>query len=158
MSYLNLGDWGVLQDQDVAFLSPNTAKLIRGYIERTGEAGLLVSKATRCSYEYQRGNLKYNNDSIQKAKDEILRQEENKFNVTVIREKISGHLMAIKKDVWQEIREDMKERIYTGGKWILGVDTQLGYSIRYHMKKVYLMEGVMVFHCFRTDGKREHLW
>lgn len=162
ISRLHPGEWAVLTDGDTAFLLSDFGHQLQYYFNKYPDTGIFTTYASRCHYACQvRKGTNMESDSIRYHKsqaDKIYNELNGK--VKEIDRRIAGHLIAIKKETWLLIREDLKNRIQSKGKKILGFDTQLSYSIKENGLKIRLMRGIYLFHYLRLNegfGYKNHL-
>lgn len=155
MSLLSEGnDWGCLLDGDTMFLTSNYGKQISDIIENYKEnknIGILTCLTNRIGNPYQRYNGIINEDPNIKnhIKIALKLQKEKYLDLLEIPRTISGHMMLIPKWVWEE----------AGGfdeEGILQIDNKFSKKILLMGKKIYLMQGIYIFHNYRLlQGKKD---
>ena len=95
---------------------------------------------------------------------ELLNELHDAFQATqkiiILKQRIAGHLMLIRKSTWQKIRTEVFLRCRTQNKKILGVDTQISYAILAAGLDIKLMQGIYLIHNLRIlqgMGNTNHL-
>jgi|SRR6185437_4602566 len=137
-------DYLIITDYDVLYLLPDQIKHITEYCNRFPDGDLFVSWANRTfvpNAQIYSGKLDEEAD-IRKHLATAQECYKNLYNVTRIRENISGFLMAIPKRTWNEIpfTEDLK---------CLGVDTIFSQKLLSADKIIYRMDGIYIWHTYR---------
>lgn len=138
-------DWCCLCDQDILFLTTDSGHILHGYAERYPESGILTCLTNRVStlshMQLLNGVVSENSD-IRQHIPIAQRQKQLLYTVLEIQKDISGFLMLISKKAWNKHKfsEDRK---------CLGVDTEYNRMIRAAGEKIYLMQGLYVFHIYR---------
>ena len=142
---IGANDWLCITDYDVLFLLPDTIKHLYEYVERYPKADVFTCFANRSHVNSKQqllgetvSNITDMNYHIQQAKT----QTKFLYEATEIHGNISGYLMMLSKKLWKEIPfvEDMK---------CLGVDTMFSQRLREKGKKIFRMDGIMVWHTYR---------
>ena len=160
----NPEDWICFIDGDAAFLVSDWGHIIQRYVDKFQTMGMLTCYASRSGYPSSVpsiGNQENKDILFHKRIAEKLKSAYAKnCIIKPYNRRVSGHLMCIKKSIWTEIREDVRKRVEQNNKTILGVDTQISYSILATGKKIGLMKGLYLFHYFRFAegrGNKKHL-
>lgn len=155
----NQDDWVVIMDGDTMFLQPDFGAQLQEYIDLYPSTGMFTCYASRCSYSYQvPGGVDQENPNIlyHKMISDQMRQL-YQGDVRSINTRIAGHLMMIKKSTWVKILPGLSARIQAKEKKVLGVDTQITWSILKSGLLVHLMCGVYILHYFRLlDGRKSN--
>ena len=149
----NENDWVVITDGDIAFLRPDFGEVIKRYTENYPDTGLFTCYASRCHYKVQVPvGVNMNSDSIlyhKKIADQCARDYKNR--IENIERKIAGHLMVIKKDTWDKIKDEVYNKAYA--KKILGIDTKISYAVLEAGLKIRLIKELYIFHyCRLAEG------
>lgn len=151
-------DWVCFMDGDIAFLEmADFGHLLSKYIKAHPDTGIFTCKASRCHYKVQRDpDTNDESDSIKYiAQKTIEVREAYGLEVDEIEIPIAGHLIMMKKEVWNDILPNLKQR---PRKSILGFDTQLTKAVLSKGYKIRLMKGVLVFHYLRfLNGKNDKI-
>lgn len=140
-------DWLILMDTDAMFLLPDQLTHIARYIELFPDAGCLVCYANR---SFPSGVQIYSkelmeNDSV-KFWIEIARERyAHLYQVTEVKQNISGNLMAVSKKTWNEFK-------FTEELNCLGVDTKFSSDLLNARKKILRMEGILIWHTYRIEN------
>lgn len=151
--YMNLvtdsEDWVCMMDGDIAFLNSDFGHQIQEYIDKYPDAGLFTCYASRSRTPWMMpANHIFSNSNIldHKRKANIYAK---KFRAQVeeINDRVTGHLMVIKKSTWATVRNEVKEK--TRDKNILSVDSVISRQILQSGLKILLMKGIYVFHYYR---------
>jgi len=151
-------DWVCFNDGDTAFIEmANFGHLLQDYIRLYPNTGLFTCYASRCHYAVQRRRgLDPGNDSIIYWAKASLEVQKLHPQVKTIDRRIAGHLIMMKKAVWLAVRPDLKKRIDTKNKKILGFDTQLSETLLQHGYTIHLMRGIKKWHYLRKlTGKNK---
>lgn len=143
------GDWLCLTDWDVMFLTPDAIGRLHNYVTEYPDTGIFTCCANRihkgATQQLLSGieNIYYDETDITKHikfAQELLRL--NGTKVTKLHKHISGFLMMISKNTWNEIKfnEDGK---------CLGVDNEYSDRILAAGKSILRMDSIFVFHLYR---------
>lgn len=156
----NSDDWLVLMDGDIAFLRADFGHHIQEYINKFPGTGLFTCYASRSHYKYivpMDGNDR-SPDIIFHKKIADAHARDLHLAVKPLEKNISGQLMAIRKDTWLSVRDDIAAR--TKNETIEAIDTAIGKVMHEHNLPVLLMRGIYVLHyCRMLEGykHRAHL-
>jgi GT2 family glycosyltransferase len=144
-------DWGCLIDGDTMFLTPNYGNQISDIIKNyeNNNIGILTCLTNRTGNRFQRYNgvmsedidLKYHRDLALKL------QKEHYLDLSEIPRTISGHLMLIQKKVWQSVGGFKEEGLLT-------VDNEFSRRVILSNRKIFLMQGLYIFHYYRLFTNR----
>lgn len=143
-------DFACFVDADTIFTTLDYGVIIEQVVKENPEVGCFVSMTNRvnCMWQVHPGVDPKNNDmeyhrKFGKQLQSILGTKcidvTNKPHDSVL----SGFLILISKKVWKKI-EGFKE-----GIGMLGVDNDLHYRIQTHGEKLFLMEGIYLYHWYR---------
>lgn len=162
MSLVSDSDWVCFLDGDTAFLVPGWGHQINEYIKKYPDTGLFTCYASRCHYSIQtrKGTNPENPDILYHQKIAATLKATHHLRVKEINRRIAGHLMVIKKSTWNQIREEVKNKVHHQSKRILGVDTKISNALIKHGYKIRLMQGLYIFHYLRMKegyGDSSHL-
>lgn len=149
------GDWACLIDYDVQFLLPESIQILYTYADQADKDALYTCYTNRIhpqSPQLLNGFLCDDAD-IRYHYQVAKAQKEKLYQVTPLETNISGFLMLLHKDLWQQFHfnEDGK---------CLGVDTEFSKRLLAASKEIYRMDGLYVFHQYRiVNGikNKEHL-
>lgn len=153
MDLLDNGDWGCFVDGDACFTTTYFGNQLHDITEKYPECGLFTAMTNRVKNKWQvlPGIDHSNNDinyhrrigsELYEVKYDLIRDVSDVDRITAM----SGVLILIKRDLWAEL----------GGfkHGMLGVDNDMMWKAQDKHKKIYLMEGVYVYHWYR-DGNTE---
>lgn len=150
MSLIGEQDWACFLDGDTAFLRSDFGFRLKEYTERYPDTGMFICYASRCHYHFQQvnGGADMNDPSILRHKD-ICDDIDAKYRGQVqdVHRRAAGHLLMIRKSTWSRIRGTIILR--TVNKRILGVDTQISYSLLKNGFSIRLMRGIYILHYLR---------
>ncbi|MGE4568034.1 MAG: glycosyltransferase family A protein [Bacteroidales bacterium] len=156
----NPDDWLAIMDGDIAFLRADFGHHIQEYIDKYPGTGMFTCYASRCHYKYiipRDGNDKSADILFHKRIAES-HAANLRLEVKPLAGNITGHLMVIRKDIWQRIRAYVLKR--TKNETIEAVDTSIGLALHAEKLPILLMRGIYVFHyCRLKEGykSRAHL-
>ena len=153
-------DWVVISDGDTAFLNADFGNIIERYTQNFPDTGLFTCYASRCHYKIQvPDGVNMFSDSILYHKTIAVKQAVICRNqVLEINRKVAGHLMVIRKGVWDRIKDEVFSK--ARGKDILGIDSKISYAVLEAGLKIQLMKELYIFHYCRLSegfGYDEHL-
>lgn len=138
-------DWLCLMDWDAYFLTSDAINHLIRYTELYPKTGIFTAWTGRIhssnSIQLYKGIVNEDGEIRNHiAIAEYLKQ--NLYQVAPIHKVISGFLMMIKKETWNEIKfsEDMK---------CLGVDNEYSQRILDAGKTIFRMEGIYIWHTYR---------
>jgi GT2 family glycosyltransferase len=142
-------DYICLTDGDVMFLTTDFGQQIRDILLEHDKGDLFTCYTNRIKNKHQQYqgiisenfDLRYHEDIANK-----LRQNDYK-KVSTIETVISGHLLVFSKKLWREVGGFYEEGI-------LKVDNKFSRAVLDLGRKIYLMEGMYVFHKYRTRDIR----
>lgn len=147
MDKLNDDDWMVFTDGDTAWLRPDYGLQISEILKQNTEAGMFTCLTNRIGNPDQLYLRQLSNASCilkhKRIADKVF--NEKKYQIKEIFGNISGHCMIIKKSTWQQAGK------FPEGVGILSVDNIFGKRIQDLGKKIFLMEGVYLFHFYRLN-------
>ena len=148
-------DWACFTDGDTMFVRSDFGNCIIDYINRYPETELFTCYASRCHYSIQVpviGDLKNPSISFHKSvADELHYNFQPTQEIEIINRRIAGHLMLIRKSTWMKIRADVFLQGRLRQKKILGVDTQISYSMLRAGFHIKLMKGIYLVHYLRFN-------
>lgn len=147
-------DWACFVDGDTMFIrNEDYGNCILEYIDRYPETGMFTCYASRCHYSVQLppcGDL--NNPSLKfhrNVADQLHENFQPFQQIEILNRRIAGHMMLFRKSTWQKIRSDVFLRVRTSNRKILGVDTQICYSLLSTGADIKLMKGIYLVHYLR---------
>lgn len=137
--------WICLMDYDVMLLTPDAGNILHKYAQIADKQSVLTCYTNRLSpaAKMQLLDGKVSDDS--NIRNHILLAENQKkdlYKLDEIPVDISGFLMMINKELWDEMKfdDDLK---------CLGVDTDYSIKMRHTKRKIYRMSGLYAFHQYR---------
>lgn len=151
--YMNLvsdpEDWVCMMDGDILFLHADFGHQIQEYLSLYPDTGLFTcySSRSRTPWMMPERNI-FHSPSIAEHKKmaDYLRRVCG-TSVKEINDRVTGHLLVIKKSTWEKIRENVKERCVN--LKILSVDTAISHAVIDAGLRIRLMKGVYVLHYYR---------
>ena len=155
MELLKDDDWACLMDGDTQFLTSDFGDQISCVVNENPDVGMFTFLTNRCnSLELCYNNEMSDNFDI-KHHRKIARELKaaKKHSIREILHPISGYSMLIKKSVWEK-----NGKFFPHG--ILNVDMLFGRKLLDKKYKIFVMEGVYIFHSYRVDtdiSDRSHL-
>jgi len=154
MDLLEDDDWAVFLDHDAMFTTTDWMNIIQQTIKQNPEYGFFTCLTNRIGSQWQklkRGIDEENHDMVyhRHIGTQVALRPWTVSNVTDA-PYMSGVVMIVKKSVWDKI----------GGApdGMLGVDGQLHIRCRETGVKLGLMSHLYVYHWYRGDGNRDHLY
>ena len=139
-------DYACFIDADAMFLNPLFGTQINTIITNNPNVGMFTAVTNRVGNPRQCYKNKISKDAnIIHHKDiSSLLCKKSPYRLSKIDYPISGHLMIIQKKVWNHFHfnEDLK---------ILGVDNDISNRLLNAGYKIYLMQGVYLFHYYRLN-------
>lgn len=150
----------ILKDIDTCFVLPDTPYHLLKYHELYPEA-LLTCYTNRLSplAVPQLSGGKPSETTDMRTWIELAQlKKKSLYNVTQIRQDISGFLMVMSKKFWQ--RFPFPEMPYPDKGGCIGVDTKFGRQVREGGAKIFRCDGIFVFHLYRLfshSTSKEHL-
>jgi len=152
----NPSDWACFRDADVLIFQSNFGHIIEDYIRRYPDTGVFTCFANRIGHQGQLLNAKLAVvDSVKyHYKIAMETQKKNEGIATELKTPISGMLMVIQKQTWQQIRLQVMETCK--GKHLLAVDNKISSAILKSGKKILRMDGLYLLHYYRmVEGKQK---
>ncbi len=152
MTLLKDEDWACFIDHDAMFTTIDWYDQLVNIIDKYQDAGMFTAKTNRVGNEKQlyKGKKSDNHDIVYHRR--IGRKLQKKYydivSEVIPDSPVSGVVILIKKQVWNDYRFD---------NGFLAVDNKMCWKLIDAGKKVYIMEGVYVYHWYRGDGNRDHL-
>lgn len=142
-------DWVVMMDGDIAFFNANFGHHIQQYIQKYPDTGIFTCYASRSRTPWMMPERHiFSSTNILDHKIKADKHVQRFFlDVVEINDRVTGHLMVIKKDTWIKIRDMVAEK--TADKDILSVDSAISRSTLATGMKIRLMKGIYVFHYYR---------
>lgn len=139
-----LDGWILIKDYDVLILLPETIRQIEHYTTLFPETGLFTCYTNRIANSEQLLNGVDSNDSIRHHINLAKQQQSKLYTVTELVKPISGMLMVIHKNTWNEIK-------FSEEMLCLGVDNDYHNRLKEAGKSVLRMNGIYVWHTYRLD-------
>lgn len=154
MQLLGDKDCACFTDGDTSFLTPDFGTIIENYTRQYPDA-VLTCKTNRIHKLSKQ--LDGEIDDHCNIKELIIKAAQRKHLTTVTEimpnEGMSGLLMVVSKKIWAEVP-------FIENKGCLGVDSQFRIDLHKAGKKIYIMDGVFIFHQYRLlngAGYKQHL-
>lgn len=148
MSKLNDNEFACFVDGDACFTVTFFGKQLEDIIEKYPECGLFTAMANRVGCIWQRAGDWNSNDigvhrqigqQLFNTKYDLITDVSSVHPLYVL----SGHLIMIKKSLWEKLGKFNE-------KGILGIDNDIHWKAQAHNEKIYLMEGVYLYHWYRN--------
>jgi GT2 family glycosyltransferase len=155
MSRIPEGDWGCIMDYDTMFLTHDCGVILHEYAKLLPDAGMLTCYANRIhprSEAQLLGGVSENFDVRHHA--EVAKKQRNfLYQYTELKKEVSGFLMMVSKATWNDIKFDELDRT------CLSIDNRYCWKLLEQGKKIYRMDGLYVFHCYRMNDitDKQHL-
>jgi len=140
------GDWVCLLDHDVMFLTSDAIKHLYEYVNLSPDTGIFTCYTNRL--HPLGGQQLWNNEVSENRNIENhvglaqYIQQTRLYQVTELKKHISGFLMMINKDTWNEIK-------FNEDKKCLGVDNDFSDRVLKSGRKIRRMDGIYVWHTYR---------
>lgn len=151
MSLIPEQDYACFMDNDAMLTTYGAPEQLYRIVEKYPECGLFVAMANRIGCIWQRaGNWKSDNIKEHRIFGERLQKQfyDSVRDVTNERIPFSGFLILINKRVWKKVggfKED----------GILGVDNDMHLRARAAGERIYLMQGLFIFHWYRGGNAHD---
>ncbi len=147
-------DYGCFIDGDAMFLHPFFGSQLEYITHKYQECGLFTCSTNRIGCPWQLGGVLGSDDISEHREFASTVYNIHYSDITEIKptqQLMSGVLILIKKSLWKKIGGFK-------GDGMLGVDNQLHKDVIDAEEKLYLMNGVYVYHWYRGGtGNKEHL-
>jgi len=145
-------------DADATFTTHFFGKQLEDIIKKYPECGLFTAKTNRVGCQWQLENCDWNNNDIAYHRAIGQKLYETRYDrITDVSDKprneaMSGVLILIRKSLWKSLGGFIE----TG---MLGVDNDIMWKAQSRNEKIYLMNGVYLYHWYRGGDKnsRSHL-
>ena len=149
MDLLLPGDYACMMDGDIMFLKSDFGHHIQKYTEKFPDTGLFTcySSRSRTKWVMPERNLFGSLSIIEHKRLADRLYKEHHLDVKEINDRVTGHLMMMKKSTWMQIREKVQERCKDLN--ILSVDSVISTEVLAAGMKIRLMQGVYVLHYYR---------
>lgn len=141
-------DWACLMDYDTMFLTPDCGQILHEYVMKYDFAGLFTCFTNRIhpmATSQLLDGLLSENYNVDYHIERAYNQKRKLFTVTDIKREISGFLMMISKQTWNEIK------FQESGK-CLGVDNDFSLRVLGAGKHILRMDGLYIFHQYRMKN------
>jgi GT2 family glycosyltransferase len=138
-------DYACLCDLDTCFLTPDAGNILHTYAEMFPEAGLFTCFTNRIhplAPDQILGGTVCEDTDFKKQVILAEKQKEQLYTVTEINHVISGFLMMIPKKIWHQVK-------FVENGRCLGVDNDFSHKVLSIGKKIYRMNGLLVWHTYR---------
>lgn len=151
--YMNLltdpDDWACLMDGDIMLLRSDFGHHIQEYINKYPDTGLFTCYSSRSRTLWMMPDQHlFNSGSLAEHKKLSDRLYNNcRLSVKEINDRVTGHLLVIKKSTWSAIRDKVSARC--ADLKILSVDTAISREILETKMPIRLMQGIYVMHYYR---------
>ena len=143
MKLLGPDDYAVFKDGDAMFLTSDFGTIIEDYI-KLYPAAMLTCKTNRIHPLSKQldGNIDEVCDLRELTMKAYTRKELRTVTEIKPGEAFSGVLMVVPKKLWNEVP-------FIENQGALGIDSQFRIDLHKTGKKVYIMEGLFIFHAYR---------
>lgn len=145
MAMIPDGDWACLMDYDTMFLTPDCGQILSEYVVKYPSAGMFTCFTNRIHPLSQCQLLDgviSDNVCVDYHIERAYNQKRKLFQVSPIDHPISGFLMMISKQTWNDCK------FSESGK-CLGVDNDFSANILERSKNILRMDGLYVWHTYR---------
>lgn len=139
--------WIVLQDGDMAYLTPNWGQIIEdAAVDTPRDFGLLGCMTNRLGGLHQCYNHTFSNDmNIVNHYEIAIKLENDYWSMVEETTGVAGLFMMFHKDIWKEVGGFKEGTIYA--------DTEFNKSVRQAGFKIGIIKGLYVFHVYRIWEK-----
>lgn len=148
MALIPDGDWACIMDYDTMLLTPDCGHVLHEYVMKYDFAGVFTCFTNRihplASNQLLDGQIS-DNVCMDYHIERAYNQKRMLFQVTPIERPISGFLMMISKQTWNECK------FSETGK-CLGVDNDFSANILERGKRILRMDGLYVWHTYRLKN------
>lgn len=147
MEKLDDDEWACFIDGDACFTTEYFGKQLEDIIAKYPECGLFTCKMSRIACVWQKADNP-DTDDMEFHREFGQRLAKNKYDlITDVSDVhrlhvLNGTLILISKKLWNKIGK-------CGEKDMLGIDNDFHWRAQAHSEKVYLMEGVYIYHWYR---------
>ena len=151
MRLLGGDDWCCFVDGDSMFLTPYFGRQINEYVNRNPECGLFTCKTNRVRADYMlAGDWMYDDVVYHRHVAHELSSDLSVTDITELAHSspLSGVLMLVSRKAWAQVG-GFKEA------GMLGVDNDMHRRMRDAGLKVYMMNGVYVYHWYRGGNRQD---
>jgi hypothetical protein len=151
--YMNLvtnpEDWVCMMDGDIAFLNADFGHHMQEYINKYPDTGIFTCYASRSRTTWMMPDKHiFNSTNILDHKKKADHHAAKcRLDVVEIDNRVTGHLMMMKKDTWNKIKDAASQKC--DDLSILSVDSRISRSVLAIGMKIRLMKGIYVFHYYR---------
>ena len=138
------GDWVCLLDHDVMFLTPDAIRHLYEYVNLFPDTGIFTCYTNRLHPLAKNQLLDgcEEDDDVRYHIRVANNQKQHLYKATELNKHISGFLMMIKKETWDEIK-------FSEDKLCLGVDNDFSDRVLRSGRKIRRMDGIYVWHSYR---------
>ncbi len=145
----NPADWICMMDGDIAFFNADFGHHIQQYIDKYPDTGIFTCYASRSgtSWMMPDKNIYNSTDILEHKRKADHHIKKCRLDVVEINNRVTGHLMVIKKDTWNLIRDRVNQSC--DDLSILSVDSKISRAVLASGLKIRLMKGIYVFHYYR---------
>lgn len=142
------GDWFLITDADIMFLTPRYGHLIQTVIETHPGAGLITCVTNRIGARSQltEHGLMKTDSLLELRRLALARWELHGSTVTPIKAPVSGFFMLFPRSTWQRVGGFK-------GKGLLDVDWRFSREVEAAGLPLLRMDGLLVAHFYRLDGR-----
>ena len=148
MSTIPDGDWACLMDLDTMFLTPDAGIILNEYVNEYPKTGMFTCFANRIhplSHHQLIGGKISENTNVEYHIELAYEQKLKTPKARVLNTLVSGFLMMISKETWNEIKFDESKKC-------LGVDNDYCAKLIQAKKSILRMDGLYVFHIYRLKN------
>ena len=151
MERLKSDEYACFLDADAMFLSNDCGALIEHYVGKYPECGLFTCRTNRVNANYQVygywdiEDIRYHRHIAKElSRDDSIRDITNEAML------LSGVLILIRKSLWEEIGKFKPIGLKT-------VDNDIHLKARNCSKRVYMMNGIYVYHWYRGGVRNDEM-
>lgn len=150
----NPDDYACFVDADTIFTTPDFGHIIQKVVEENPSVGCFTCYTNRigCKWQllpgidYDTNDIKYHRDLGKKIQTIFGTMCQDMTNVNK-NEVMSGLLILLKKSVWEKIGGFVE-------KGMLGIDNDLHWKLQKHGEKIYIMNGIYLYHWYRWPNPK----
>ena len=148
-------DWVAFTDGDILFFPANFGHIIQSHINKHPETGMFTCYTNRIKNDIQLLSRKaWDIDSLKHHFNVAKSMQQNAAGQSyTVKGKLGGMLMVMKKAVWEEVKEDIREK--TQNMKLLSVDNAICDVLMQHNYTMRIMEDMYVLHYRRFNESKQ---
>lgn len=153
-------DWVCMMDGDISFFNADFGHHMQQYIDKYPDTGIFTCYASRSGTPWMmpEKNIFNSTDILEHKRKADHHLKKCRLDFIEINNRVTGHLMLIKKETWTKIRNEVRHK--SEDLSILSVDSKISRAVLAIGLKIRLMKGLYVFHYYRHlegAGNKTHL-